>query len=392
MLQEMTLCSDASFREPLAGSPPHACAVGQRLRTKHVRSRWIALVSVVLTLAVGLMFAIIRRVRAWDGCGGSIFADNVLPCVEISAGNGRLGNNMHEVFHGLYFAKQAGITMVKVSCGSRQLQQILDLPNLLHLPQHLKKEGPISEECWGLAHVIQDKHQPGRFVSGFWEARCDPVYARQYHDLAKELIWPMFKAALVACIKNNDTNPEPQEQTLTVHLRSDDMWVDDHGGKIPSDAVPNHWLWQNPPCSLYEKVIAEEGFRHVLVVTSSDRLNPCVSWLEKRATRSNYSFRVQSKTLLEDSCALLRARNLFLSYSTFPESMAVLSLQVQRIFSRTQFQQYSAMDDLGWPGTSIEQYHVPIHEGHLGPYSNTMQGVRHWMLTYPASKITKYRP
>eukprot|EP00419_Tripos_fusus_P061358 CAMPEP_0172907214 /NCGR_PEP_ID=MMETSP1075-20121228/178399_1 /TAXON_ID=2916 /ORGANISM="Ceratium fusus, Strain PA161109" /LENGTH=200 /DNA_ID=CAMNT_0013764793 /DNA_START=59 /DNA_END=657 /DNA_ORIENTATION=- len=197
-------------------------------------------------------------------------------------------------------------------------------------------------ECRALAHKIQDKHQPGRFASRFWKQQCHAVSAKQYHDLARELVWPMFKADLGACTEKNDTNPETQERTLTVHLRSDDMWKGLDGKKIPSDAVANHWLWQHPPCSLYEKVIAEEGFQHVLVVTSSDRLNPCVSWFEKRAMWSNYSVRVQSKTLLEDSCALLRARNLFLSYSTFPESMAVLSLQVRRIFSRTQYQQYSA--------------------------------------------------
>jgi len=349
---------------------------------------------VILAAAVELMSTIGRRTSPLSGSDDFVLADSVGPVVQILAGNGRLGNNMHELFHGLYFAKQVGATMVKVACGSGQLEQVLDLPEEMHLPQRFSKGkgGPIPKECRALAHESEDKHQPGHYVSPFWAAHCHPVPARHYHDIAKELIRPLFKANLAACLESSDIQSVPQEQTLTVHLRSDDMWGVGDGEAIPSDAAPNHWLWQHPPCSLYEKVIAEEGFRHVLVVTSKDRLNPCVSWFETRAKGSNYSLKVQSKTLLEDACALLKAQNLFLSYSTFPESMAVLSSQVRRIFSRTRYQQYSAMDQRGWPGTSVEQYHVPIHEGHLGPYSNTMQGVRRWMLTYPASKITKHRP
>merc|ERR1712079_16539 len=114
---------------------------------------------------------------------------------------------------------------------------------------------------------------------------------------------------------------------------------------------------------MYERIIQDEGYSHVVVVTSPDRRNPCVRWFQEFATRSTVKIDIETTSLMEAACRLASARNLVLSYSTFPESMAMVSNRVRRVYSREHFQGHSILDCKMWPGTTLHKYTVPVSEG-----------------------------
>merc|ERR1712232_482453 len=103
---------------------------------------------------------------------------------------------------------------------------------------------------------------------------------------------------------------------------------------MASDGTPAfHWAWQQPPCSMYEKIIQEGNFQRVLVVTSPDRRNPCVRWLQSFGAQRSIDVRTQSSDFwLWDMCYLLNARHLALSYSSFADFSALLSIPCSLLF------------------------------------------------------------
>ena len=185
------------------------------------------------------------------------------------------------------------------------------------------------------------------------------------------------------------------ENKLTIHLRGNDLWNMGEFEMMPKkpinmDAGAHHWLWANPPCTMYEKIIREEGFAEVLVVTSPDRRHACVSWFEGFQQRTGLSVKVtlQTNSLADDFCTLTRARNLVLSFSTLSNAAAIMSKRVKRVYLR-QFALNSMMNCNIWPGVSLVQYSMPITEQHHEPYNNTYAGVTEWFQTYNMSLITR---
>jgi len=301
--------------------------------------------------------------------------------VAIFPSSGRLGNNLHELLHGLYFAKQIHATHIELGQELGQMPEIMAFPEsrAFDIPETDEMRwAPIPEECSVLPEDVSN-----RWSSGFWTEHCE-ASADAYRGIGLQMVRPLFRPALAACAEGS-TDGENPDETLTVHLRGDDMWGVDElkGGVTELDmaSIPNHWLWNHPPCSMYKKIITDWGFKHVVLVTSPDQRHPCIKWpwFQDRANEGAFTFRVQSSTLLNDACALLRARNLVLSFSTFPEAMALLSTRVKRIFSRERFQEHSVMDGNGWEGVTVHQYVVPVNEyNHEQKHLTSMEDLVGW--------------
>jgi len=304
--------------------------------------------------------------------------------------------------HGMHFAQQIHATQVKVGREMGQLSTILDMPVSLtfNIPQTDETRwSPIPSECNDVAQFT--KNGENSWISSYWDQYCEGS-ANSYRTTAFEMVRPLFKPELSACAEGSTEGENPDE-TLTVHLRGDDMWgvpesqdvsvTPDNFHDLDMNASPNHWLWNHPPCSMYKKIITEEGFKHVVLITSPDLRHPCVKWpwFQDRVNEGAITFRVQSGTLLDDTCHLLRAHNLVLSFSTFPEAMALQSTHVKRIFSRVHFQEHTVMDGNGWEGTTVHRYDVPIDENnHFDRYPNTMAGLIDWYRNYPDDEIKLY--
>eukprot|EP00441_Pelagodinium_beii_P012576 CAMPEP_0197684982 /NCGR_PEP_ID=MMETSP1338-20131121/100264_1 /TAXON_ID=43686 ORGANISM="Pelagodinium beii, Strain RCC1491" /NCGR_SAMPLE_ID=MMETSP1338 /ASSEMBLY_ACC=CAM_ASM_000754 /LENGTH=118 /DNA_ID=CAMNT_0043266761 /DNA_START=135 /DNA_END=487 /DNA_ORIENTATION=- len=118
---------------------------------------------------------------------------------------------------------------------------------------------------------------------------------------------------------------------------------------------------------MIKKIIVEDGYKRVLIITSPDRRHACVKWLLDEAASLGVEVTVQAGSLLEDFCALVRAENLVLSFSTLGDNAAVLSTQLKRLYVREFAQTHSLLDCGGLPGVSLYQYTMPIEEGRHQP-------------------------
>merc|ERR1712046_302073 len=111
---------------------------------------------------------------------------------------------------------------------------------------------------------------------------------------------------------------------------------------------------------MFEKIIREEGYKRVLVVTSPDRRHAYVDWFEQFNQRSGSDIKVtvQAQKLADDFCTLTRARNLVLSFSTLSNAAAILSRRLRRVYVR-EFALNSMMNCDVWTGVDLIQYSMP---------------------------------
>ncbi|CAK9012403.1 unnamed protein product [Durusdinium trenchii] len=310
-----------------------------------------------------------------------------------AGGNGRLGNNIGQLLHGLAFARRIHADKVQLVASGGQLPQVMELKDLsLDLPDAGTLRGVIPKECNEAAQAARMNKEPNTYASGFWTTRCSGVPGSEYHDLAFQYIWPLLKSEVKECVEKPD---DAAEKRLTVHLRGQDLWnmgEFDQVAKKPINmsAGAHHWLWNNPPCTMYEKIIQEDGYSDVLVVTSQDRRHACVSWFEELPRRTGLKVNVtfQTSSLAEDFCALVKSRNMVVSFSTLSNAAAVLSKNLKRIYVRN-FAQNSMLNCQLWPTVSIMQYYMPSTEQHHEPYNNTYAGVIEWFQTYNVSLIAR---
>lgn len=197
------------------------------------------------------------------------------------------------------------------------------------------------------------------YVGGVWPSGCLGISTRTYHQVAISHIWPLLNAELLACIAAPDEFADAAD-VLTVHFRGVDEWGMGEGELIPKSKLDlaahgHHWLWQIPPCGMYQKILEEDGYRKVLVVTSPNLRHPCVQWFQERASRAprDLEVRVQATILLNDTCRMLKARNICLSFSTFPEALAILSQNVRKNYGRSE-RQVNAVNCGMPPGVSYQ--------------------------------------
>lgn len=163
------------------------------------------------------------------------------------------------------------------------------------------------------------------------------------------------------------------------------------------------------------------------MVTSADKRHACVAWFEQLPKRMNVKVSFQTGSLADDFCALVRAKNMVVSFSTLStrallmgasrvkeallegiparkalrNAAAILSKQLRRVYVR-QFAANSMLNCQLWPEVSLIQYttlgvngswlkllRMPITEQHHEPYNNTYGGVIEWFQTYNVSEITR---
>eukprot|EP00438_Fugacium_kawagutii_P013169 Skav223275 [mRNA] locus=scaffold3424:196306:197550:+ [translate_table: standard] len=307
-----------------------------------------------------------------------------------AGGNGRLGNNIGQLLHGIAFARRIHADKVQLVASGGQIPQIFDLKDLTLDLTPGDQHGVIPKECNEAAQGSRMNKDPNTYASGFWTTRCAGVPGSEYHALALEYMWPLLKPEIKTCIEQVD---DSAEKRLTVHLRGQDLWgmgEFDLVAKKPlnTSVGAHHWLWSNPPCSMYAKVIQEEGYSEVLVVTSPDKRHACIPWFEQLPARLNSTLKVtiQAGSLADDFCALVRARNMVVSFSTLSNAAAVLSKQLKRIYVRN-FAANSMLNCNLWPEVSLVRYDMKITEQHHEPYNNTYAGVIEWFQTYKEDQI-----
>lgn len=156
------------------------------------------------------------------------------------------------------------------------------------------------------------------------------------------------------------------DNTLTIYLRGEKLW---------DPKKMSGWAWNAPPCSFYSRLVREHGYKRVVIVTSPDHNHACAntfltsstpsadqnlaSMNERLASKNftltdymrdphwNLGFKGRlmqagavdvilhsSKHVADDFCALVGARNLVTTYSTFGDSAAIFAPWLKRLHAR----------------------------------------------------------
>ena len=161
------------------------------------------------------------------------------------------------------------------------------------------------------------------------------------------------------------------EDTLVIHIRSGDIF----GG----------WIHQNyvqPPLSYYKKIIEETKPSNILIVTQSDRKNPCIDSLLPLYP----NIKIQCGTLQQDVSAILNARKLVIGFGTFGLMLSMISYRIHTLHCPT------ICTDLlssfySTPPFEINRY---IYEDYIkiGDWKNTKEQ-RELMLIHPEEKVVE---
>lgn len=130
-----------------------------------------------------------------------------------------------------------------------------------------------------------------------------------YRFFLKEVIAESLPTSLDTCIL---------DETLVIHIRSGDTF----------DKQKYHSAYVQPPLGFYLKIINEQSYRDIVIVTEKDFENPCISHLKKMFPK----IRIQASSLEEDVSTLLSARNLVVSLSSFSLVLAFSSQMIKRLY------------------------------------------------------------
>lgn len=304
--------------------------------------------------------------------------------VAVGGANGPLGNNLVSLIKGLYFA--AALNMSCLYLDPHEHQNPLHNGAILDLPTHVpvdKCAFATAAGCQGVLSAYRDAHGAH---GGFWTNGCHGASAGIVHRLAKQYLEPHLKPAFWRCLTNTSKASRARaNQLLTIHLRGGDLLPHKH----TLDAPVNHWMWRQPPCAMYQKIIESANYTDILVlvgqpvdefgIVETRTKHPCIDWVQVYGAKAGLRVVVQSRSVLEDACALYQAQNVALSYSTFGESLAVLSGAARRLYYYNRFQEHTAINCKLWPGAKLYAF---FGQGNDGGYTNNAAGLSKRMITY----------
>jgi len=321
--------------------------------------------------------------------------------IQVTSSSGRLGNNLEWLIRGLRYAKftNRDYLLVNISKQDKELSQLVQIMNeqALFKPSHVELPGEQSVKCepWRLNLADQEISSGNKALVYIYQGEvCDGADGASYRDVAQGLLQQAFLPELRSCLKADSSSQADEE--LTIHLRGQDLWgmqESEYSSNKPLDmnAFAHNWLWHQPPCTMYKRIIEEDGYKRVRIVTSSDLRHVCISWLMEKSKELGISVEVQATDLMKDFCTLGRAENLVLSYSSLCDAAALISHRLKRLYVREFANSHSLLDCKLWPGTELHQYYMPIGPRDHSPYGTSYAEVIRMFTTYDEKNMTKYR-
>lgn len=286
------------------------------------------------------------------------------PEVTIYSWWGRTGNQLVLMVRALVYGERMSASAVKYGMKFCYLRDLFQLPEQgLQLARVEASNG----KCRG-AYIYDDLE---RFPF------CPAVTSQEIHQTMVQYLSPLMVPQLSSCVKSHSATDDAD--LLTIHIRSGDIFDQLHG----------HSQHRQPPCAFYRKAIESKPgggrFDRILLITSDGKQNPCVKELQSGLDK-RISVTVQRGSMLEDSCAILRAQNLVLSYSTFSHGLAMMSSNVRHIFATEML-----MDNIRewfdcnlWPGVELLRFRVPGQE----KFRPKVEENTRWMLEYQEANVT----
>jgi hypothetical protein len=219
--------------------------------------------------------------------------------IQIQYWSGRMGNNLIQIGNALLLGQSLGKAWLVFPPNYQHHLPILDLPNRISIVPELKSS------AWDCSSKVEAATHYGRCLGA---SRED--YRRVFRDHLIDLLnGPTRKA----CSREVGGDPG----ILTVHLRSGDL------------LSSSHLQSKFAPCAFFSALMNTYGFEKLRIV-AEDLRHPCIEQLKQQF---GPRVSVQSKSVAEDACALMRAENLAVgSFSTFSQTLEMLNTGVKNLF------------------------------------------------------------
>jgi len=320
----------------------------------------------------------------------------------MSSAMGRLGNRLSEMMHALLLTKITGVVPgLELQRGF--ISVIWDFPQYLCVgrPQDFPSTPRVVNYCLGHANRGQEYDSP-----------CNGDLSRRYVELARQYLVPYFSKSMKECLAAPRDLDE--DELLTIHLRGDDIFgIHVEAGDYDEE---NFWLHaapgrmtEQPPCSFYKKLINDRNFARVLIITSQDLANPCVEWLNMHRTNLTNSkgelvkMELQTGSLEQDACAILKARQIAPSHSSLLHNLIVVAAATHPV---TVFLSRRAAFDAHWLlACSASAANVTFHfydgthtmKGPTNPISglpvpHTLKAALDWLVNFPEGSLKALTP
>ncbi|CAE7517060.1 deoC [Symbiodinium natans] len=285
------------------------------------------------------------------------------PEIRVNEWNGRIGNHYFQVSQAVVAALLCHITHVKfpphiyMQVGGRNYQQqdgLLDMPEDLTLPAGLRRHEDLNIP---ISCPMYNNHT-------WYQHHCRMVPAWHHRQVMKAFLRPYLGKTLANLVQA--PRDVGTDRVLTIHLRADDVHRWNKG----------EYEWGQPPCSMYQKIIAEFGYRSMQIVAKTNPVTrrsdaACDGWLV------DYG---------RDLSAMIRAQNLVLAFSSLSLSAALLSNELQVMYRRRDAQWYSILHSIincnVWTGVTMYEYNTSLQQ------DNQTGSASEWLKTFPPEQIT----
>jgi hypothetical protein len=228
--------------------------------------------------------------------------------VTIAAWYGRLGNNIIQIVNAVLFCQQWGYSSLILPPDRSQLK-IFDLPEKI----------VIDHRTLGNKLKCDWNHLSTHYFFG----RCMAVNKRLFHRTVKQYLKPYFTSSTATACQKEHARPF---SGLTIHLRSGDT-----ARTIGRTSSVTQTAYAS--CGFFDKVVADNKFEGVRIITEPDHWHPCIKVLQDRLPSMNVSFHLGNSSIEEDACALMNARYLAVgSWSTFSQTLELLNDNLESLF------------------------------------------------------------
>ncbi|CAJ1362778.1 unnamed protein product [Effrenium voratum] len=266
--------------------------------------------------------------------------------IRVSEWNGRMGNHYFQVSQAIVAAllcHTSRVTFpahVNKSKSAYQAQDgMLEMSLEVLLDVDTSREYSVPDLC------------PISWSHKWYHMHCKRVPAWQHRQVMLTYLRPKLGASLLQA-ESRPFSTFEEGKLLTVHLRADDI------RQYP------RYEWGQPPCSMYQKIIAEHNYTSVMVVEKG-RMCACESLFESlNAAKRVKVQRSDGKSVVEDFAQMMRAQNFVLSFSSFAISAAMLSKQIRVMYRRRDAMWdgilHSILNCNVWPGVVMYEFNTTL--------------------------------
>lgn len=249
-----------------------------------------------------------QRVKSADA-GGTILDDDLYgdkeyvvrhdEYVRIDEWNGRLGNNLHQLFHAISYAESESITRVKIPVEG-PVHALFDLPAELEIqPRTLPKRA-----C--------------SFEQDYFYQSCTLGYEKK--DYAHALL-TYVKPHLKQEVKQVCQSKDKANQDLVIHLR---------GGDVSTKAHPQGRM---PPCSFYPHLVSTHNFTTVkLVVEDGENDHLCRKYILTAFNGSAVQVKETDRSFFDDVCTLMTSQHVVFGLTSFAEALSMMNDNPKKLY------------------------------------------------------------